>query len=175
MKDKAKPGFRKWEPWTAEEEFFLIAVCHAPNLYRLWAKKARDNGWPPRSASALKARIKQLGEKRRIMDGTDGWLSARSLLTCLGMSGENADTVSRWIGMGLKAHKEKQLIRIHLADFVVFALGVGLEDIAKSVEGDRLAITWLLRCISDWKNEKPPKIYTTLPDAPSKIYSPRQV
>lgn len=166
--------FRKWEPWTAEEDFFLIGVCHAPNLYRLWAKHARDNGWPPRSANALKARMKELGEKRRIMDGTDGWISARGLLTCLGMSGENADAVSRWIGLGLKAHKEKQIIRIHLVDFVNFALGVGLEEVAKSVEGDRLAITWLLRCISDWKDEKPPKIYTKLPQSPEQIYAPRK-
>ena len=178
MKNLSEPTkAKKWNPWSPEEDFFLASVSHTPNLYRLWAKWAKERGWPSRSEKSIKERARFLGEGRQKSDGSDGWISARFLLLCLGLSNTNTLTIDRWAGMGLKVYKEEvKGKKVHLTDFVEFALGVGIDEVVRASYQDRLVIAWLLRTISDWKDKKAPSIPITssLPKPPKQIYARRR-
>lgn len=141
----------------------LECVYRAPNLYRLWGKLADKNEWPPRSVRAIKSRVLHLQESRKYGDESSGWLTAAQLLKCLNCYSNNASRIHRWETLGLETYRDNDRsdfpgspIKIHMADFVEWVLGSGMEEIAHAIRGDQLATTWLLRQIADWKDESNP-------------------
>lgn len=163
MKSRVSPGNRTSIPWTEEEDYFLKQVAQAPNLYRLWEQHASVQDWPPRSKKAIKSRINFLGQYKEIVDGSNGWISTRNLQKWLGLSPTNNGTIFRWMKMGLKTYKDKDsnTIKIHLIDFVEWALLKQPTEVSRAIKGNQLAIIWLLSQIGRWYGEvgypKPPK------------------
>lgn len=148
--------------WSPEEDFLLLEIFRSPHLESVWNQRAKKEGWPMRSHMALKHRIHFLGESLRYTDESAGWVTGKQLQRCLGT--QNNTLIGRWKNMGLPAYRDGDCvhspIKIHLADFVAWALGAGMGEVAKVASGDRLATEWLLRQIADWKDYKTLKLHS---------------
>ncbi|MBN3951269.1 MAG: hypothetical protein HWQ38_34275 [Nostoc sp. NMS7] len=142
--------------WSAKEEAYLIDIHRTPNLYKRWNRLAKIRGWKPRSHDALNGRITLLKREgaidgRRNLDESAGWLSLNQLRHCLCIS---EDPVHIWIRQGLKVTREGSSYKIHLRDFAIWACTIeGAPLVAKAVNGNAIAGTWLLVQIGNWMPE----------------------
>lgn len=161
------PDYKRVDAWSEEEEQFLISIYKTPRYYKVWKSHAKKNGWRDRDESTVRAKVTDLqrrgviSKKRQTLE-SDGWLTVTSLSNYLGVS-RNA-SVNRWIkDCGLTAYRDgnnpKSPIRIHLKHFVDWATSEdGAGEVAKAVDGNRLAIAWLMRAIGLWIFEEYPQV-----------------
>lgn len=139
--------------WSPEEEAYLIDIHRTPNLYKRWNRLAKIRGWKPRSQYALSGHLNLLKKEgaidgRQNLDESAGWLSLNQLRHCLCIS---EDPVKIWFREGLKVTRDGVSYRIHLKDFVAWACTIeGAALVAKAVNGNAIALNWLLVQIGNW-------------------------
>lgn len=149
--------------WSIDEEQYLALIYRTPNLLRLWNQTAKRRGWVPRTQTSLDSRIAVLRNKglitdRRQLDSNNGWLTQSQLADCLGV---DRQVVDRWIhNHALPAYGDRAYsIKVHLQHFTDWACcptNSGL--VAKAVNSNSLAISWLLAQMRNWLGEESPNL-----------------